>query len=47
MTDLRHDFEAPSVLADRCDAFAPDPDEPTICRGCGWLHDDHVEVLAA
>jgi hypothetical protein len=47
MTDLRHDFEAPHVLAERCDVFAADPDEPAICSGCGWLRDEHLEALAA
>jgi hypothetical protein len=51
MTDLRShsttDFEAPHVLADRCDAFTADVDEPAICSTCGWFSDEHVEVLAA
>ena len=50
MTDARHDlpgdvpgdFDAPFVLADRCGAFAPDPEEPAICATCGWLHDEHT-----
>ena len=44
MSDLRNDFEAPFVLADRCDAFTGDVDEPTICTNCGWLHDEHPEL---
>ena len=51
MTDLRShisdDFEAPHVLADRCDAFTADVDEPAICAACGWFADEHVDVLAA
>jgi hypothetical protein len=52
MTDLRStsgidDFEAPHVLADRCDTFSADPDEPAICSACGWFADEHFEVLAA
>ena len=46
MTDLRNDFEAPHVLADRCGTFAADPDEPAICTACGWFHEEH-EPLAA
>jgi hypothetical protein len=34
-------------LAEGCGAFAGDPDEPGICGTCGWLLDEHVEVLAA
>ena len=44
MSDLRNDFEAPFVLADRCGAFAADIDEPGICTNCGWLHDEHLDV---
>jgi hypothetical protein len=46
MTDARNpfpsDFDAPFVLADRCGAFAPDPEEPAICTTCGWLSDEHT-----
>lgn len=47
MTDLRNDFEAPTVLADRCFGFASDPDEPAICTTCGWLRHEHPELEAA
>ena len=50
MQDLRNDFDAPTVLADRCGTFAGDPDEPGICAGCGWLRDEHhrpLEPIAA
>ncbi|MGZ4734381.1 MAG: hypothetical protein ACXV8R_02160 [Acidimicrobiia bacterium] len=43
MSVLLHDFEAPSVAADRCGAFTADPDEPGICTTCGWLHDEHQD----
>jgi hypothetical protein len=46
MSVVHHDFEAPNVTADRCEAFAGDPDEPGICVGCGWLHDEHHEADA-
>ncbi len=46
MSGLRSDFEAPFVLADRCGAFAGDPDEPGICATCGWLHDEHQDTDA-
>jgi hypothetical protein len=50
--DFPSEFDAPFVLADRCGAFAPDPEEPAICTTCGWLHDEHsvdahVEPVAA
>ena len=44
MSVLRNDFEAPSVSADWCGAFAGDPDEPGICTTCGWLRDEHTEI---
>jgi hypothetical protein len=50
MLELRNDFDAPAVLADRCDTFAADLDEPGICTGCGWLrdeHPDHPDLIAA
>lgn len=47
MSDLRNDFEAPNVLVDHCFGFAADPDEPGICSTCGWLHDEHPELVAA
>ena len=43
MSDLRNDFEAPYVLADRCFGFVGDPDEPGICSDLRWLHDEHPE----
>jgi hypothetical protein len=43
MQELRNDFAAPAVLADRCDTFAAEIDEPGICAGCGWLRDEHLE----
>jgi hypothetical protein len=43
MPDSQADFAAPAVLADRCDTFAGDPDEPGICATCGWLADEHLE----
>lgn len=43
MQELRNDFAAPTVLADCCDTFAGDTDEPGICAGCGWLHDEHID----
>lgn len=47
MQELRTDFAAPTVLADRCGTFIADPDEPGICAGCGWLRDEHPEVEVA
>jgi hypothetical protein len=44
MQELRNDFVAPTVLADRCDCFAGDIDEPGICAGCGWLRDEHPDL---
>jgi hypothetical protein len=44
MQDLRNDFDAPTVLADRCDSFTGDADEPGICTGCGWLRDEHIDL---
>ena len=44
MQDLRNDFDAPAVLADRCDTFAGDADEPGICACCGWLRDEHIDL---
>ncbi len=44
MQELRNDFFAPTVLADRCDSFAGDLDEPGICAGCGWLRDEHPDL---
>jgi hypothetical protein len=46
MSDLRNDFEAPHVLADRCFGFVGDPDEPAICMTCGWLLEEHPEIQA-
>jgi hypothetical protein len=47
MSQLRTEFDAPAVLADRCAAFAGDLDEPGICSTCGWLLDEHAEAVAA
>ena len=46
MSVLHNDFEAPHVLADGCDTFAGDPDEPGICVSCGWLRDEHPDALS-
>jgi hypothetical protein len=45
MLELRNDFDAPTVLADRCDTFTGDHDEPGICTGCGWLRDEHPDLV--
>ena len=38
------EFDAPTVLAEGCGAFAGDPDEPGVCGTCGWLVDEHAEA---
>jgi len=29
------------VLAEACTDFCADPDEPGVCRTCGWLQEEH------
>ena len=43
-TEFRTEFDAPTVLADRCADFAGSPDEPGICDTCGWLVEEHPDL---